>query len=115
MLAVWAITILPALRNGGANGGRPARFCSISFIIAGTPPLRRAYVVGACLLQRQAHELAAALDGRPVVELVSHRSHLACLVVAPQQQPLLTAATSSRSIEIRSRPRCRARAPRWER
>src|SRR6516164_8775289 len=76
MLAVWPMTSLPALRNGGANGGRALHPPSMNFIITGTPrwPPRRAHVdvVGARLLQCQADELAAPLDRRPVMELVAH-------------------------------------------
>ena len=77
MLAVWPMTSLPALRNGGANGGCLMRVPSRNLIIAGTPRLpvaRHVDIVGAGLLQRQAHELAAALDPRPIVELVTHLS-----------------------------------------
>ena len=77
MFAVCPITSLPAFRNGGANGGRGSA-PSMNRIIAGTPPLaspaRDVEVVGARLFQRQADEFAAALDRRPVVELVAHLS-----------------------------------------
>ena len=59
------MTSLPALRNGGAKGGRSMRLLSMSFIIAATPRLplaRDVDIVGAGLLQRQPDEFAAALD-----------------------------------------------------
>jgi hypothetical protein len=42
MLAVWAMTNLPAFRNGGANGARLAERLSRTFDIAAIPPGRRA-------------------------------------------------------------------------
>src|SRR5262249_50162922 len=39
-------------------------------------------VIGARLLEREPHELAAALDLRPVIELIAHRPPLACFLLA---------------------------------
>src|SRR5713226_3608514 len=74
MFAVCATTASPTFTNGAANGRAP-----------GCPPSREAHhrchpalrprqardvdVVGARLLEQQAHELAASQDRRPVIEL----------------------------------------------
>src|SRR5262249_52750436 len=49
-------------------------------------PARHVDIVGARLLQRQADELAAALDRRPVIELVAHGEAVPCWLVMRGQK-----------------------------
>src|SRR5713226_1872778 len=87
MLAVCAISCLPALRTGGANGGRSIRAAG------------NVHVIGARLFQREPHEFAAALYRRPVVELVAH--------AVPERHPgpAQSLARMRRSSPMRSTPR----------
>jgi len=62
MLAVCAITSLPALRKGGANRGVSMHPLVMGAIIRSSPPPHHIGIVGARLLEREADELAAALN-----------------------------------------------------
>src|SRR5262245_26869898 len=72
---------------------------------------RHVDIVGAGLLQRQPHELAAPLDRRPVVELVAHRtSPIARAAYAALSRGRMRSAFS-RSIAMRSAPLNAAASP----
>ena len=70
-------------------------------------PARHVDIVGAGLFQRQAHELAAPLDRRPVVELVAH---LSAPMDATALAPLPTLQDPCRSCLRRLAPSERSRA-----
>ena len=73
MLAVWPITSRPAFRNGGANGGVPSCASIISIMLSHAAfATRDIEIAGPGLFQREAHKFAAALNARPVIELIAH-------------------------------------------
>ena len=74
MLALWPTSTLPCFSIGGAYEPKPPRFPAIASLQRIDPARLAAdvAVLGFRLLERQPDELAAPLNARPVVELVSH-------------------------------------------